>query len=66
MGEAEFIFKFLDLFPLPLKHPREHKKNNEKKMAKKNFMSILWGTFDFNPEEYLDKSLFFDLKKLRE
>ena len=41
MGEAEFIFKFLDLFPLPLKHPREHKKNNEKKMAKKNFMSIL-------------------------
>ena len=32
-------------------------------MAKKNFKSILSGTFNFNPEEYLNKSLLFNLKK---
>ena len=31
-------------------------------MAKKNSQSILSRTFDFDPEEYLDKSLLFGLK----
>ena len=35
-------------------------------MAKKNFKSILSGTFNFNPEEYLNKSLLFDLRKTSE
>ena len=35
-----------------------------KKWQKKNSKSILLSTFDFDPEEYLDKSLLFDLKKI--
>ena len=35
-------------------------------MAKRNSKSILSGTFDFIPEEYLNKSLLFDLKKSEE
>ena len=35
----------------------------KKKIAEKNSKSILSGTFDFDPEEFLDKSLLFDLKK---
>ena len=31
-------------------------------MAKKNSKYIPSGTFDFDPEEYLDESLFFKLK----
>ena len=70
IGEAEFISevnvenlkrKKSNKLPPP-KHPRERKKLIEKKMAKKNSKSILSGTFDFDPEEYLDKSLLFDLK----
>ena len=34
-------------------------------MTKKNFKSIFAGTFDFDSEEYLDKSLLFDLKKIK-
>ena len=32
-------------------------------MAKKNLEVIISKTFDFDPEDYLDKSLLFDLKK---
>ena len=32
-------------------------------MAKKNSKAILSKTFDFDPEEYLDKYLLFNLKK---
>ena len=32
-------------------------------MAKRKSKSILSGTFDFDPEEYLNKLLEFDLKK---
>ena len=70
MSEAEFIsevnVKNLKLKksnkPSPPKHPRERRKLIEKKMAKKNSKSILSGTFDFDPEEYLKKLLLFDLK----
>ena len=39
------------------------KKLIEKKMAKQNSKSVLSVTFNFDPEEYLNKSLLFDLKK---
>ena len=45
------------------KHLREKKKFIEQQMAKKNSKEILSKTFDFDPGEYLDKSLLFDLKK---
>ena len=48
------------------KHPRERKKFIENRMAKKNSNAILSKTFDFDPQEYLDKSLLFDLKKTSE
>ena len=35
-------------------------------MAKKNSKAILSKTFDFDPEEYLDKYLLFDLEKISE
>ena len=47
---------------VPPKHPRGQKKLIGKKMAKKNSQSVLSLTFDFDPEEYLDKSLLFGLK----
>ena len=70
MGEAESIpeVNFENLKRkisnklLPPKHPRGQKKLIGKKMAKKNSQSILSCTFDFDPEEYLDKSLLFGLK----
>ena len=34
-------------------------------MAKNNSKAIISGTFDFDPEDYLIKSLLFDLKKTR-
>ena len=34
-----------------------------KKLPKIYSKSILSGKFDFNPEEFLDKSILFDLKK---
>ena len=48
------------------KHPRERKKFIEQQMGKKNSKGILSKTFDFDPAEYLDKSLLFDLKKTSE
>ena len=35
-------------------------------MAKNNSKAIISGTFGFDPEDYLDKSLLFDLKKTSE
>ena len=43
-----------------VKHPSERKKWQNKQHSK----SILLGTFDFDPEEYLDKSLLFNLKQI--
>ena len=51
---------------MTIKHLREWKKTARKKIAKKNSKSVLSGTFDFDPEEYLHKSLLFDLKKASE
>ena len=48
------------------KHPRERKKFLEQQMGKKNSKAILSKTFDFDPEEFLDKSLLFHLKKTSE
>ena len=48
------------------KHSRERKKFLEQQITKKNPKAILSKTFYFDPEEYLDKSLLFDLKKTRE
>ena len=45
------------------KRPHERKKLLEQKMAKKNSKAILRKTFDIDLEEYLDKSLLFDLEK---
>ena len=42
------------------------KKKINKKMVKKNSKYIPSGTFYFDPEEYLDKSLFFELKNKKE
>ena len=50
---------------IPL-HPHERKKAIEAKMAKNNSAKILAKKFDFDPQEYLDKSLLFDLKKTSE
>ena len=35
-------------------------------MAKNNSKAIISGTFHFDPEDYLDKSLLFDLRKTGE
>ena len=48
------------------KDPRERMKFLEQQMAKKNSKTILSKTFDFDLEEYLNKSLLFDLKKTSE
>ena len=48
------------------KDPREGKKLLEQQMAKKNSKAILSKTFDFDPEEFLNKSLLFNLKKTSE
>ena len=37
-----------------------------KKFAKNNSKSILLGKFDFDPEEFLHKSLLFNLKQMSE
>ena len=47
-------------------HPRDRKKAIERKMAKNNSKTIISGTFGFDPEDSLDKSLLFDLKKASE
>ena len=55
-----------DKAEMTIKHPRELKKlleKKKKKIAKKNSKSILLDTLDFDPEEYLDKSLLFNLRK---
>ena len=44
-------------------HTRDKKKALEVNVAKKNSQAIISKTFDFDPEDYLDKSLLFDLKK---
>ena len=65
LGEAEKIaevnrenlqWKKTDKAEVSIKHPREQKNLLEKKIAMKNSKFILSGTFDFDPEEYLDKS----------
>ena len=66
MNGETFHRKKPDKAEVMIKHPREQKNFLKKKIAKKNSKSILLGTFDFDPEEYLDKSLLFDLKKTRE
>ena len=43
--------------------PSRQKKGNRKKIAKNNSKAILSHTFDLNPEDYLEKSLLFNLKK---
>ena len=48
------------------KHPWQRKKGMNKKLSKIYSNSILLGKFDFNPEEFLDKSILFDLKKTNE
>ena len=59
-----------DKAEVTIKQLREQKKllekKKKKKIAEKNSKSVLSGTFDFDPEEYLDKSLLFDLKKTSE
>ena len=47
-------------------HPRERKKTIEANIAKNNSAKILAKIFDFDPQEYLDKFLLFDLKKTSE
>ena len=51
---------------MPLQ-PRERKKINEQKIANsaKNSEALV-SDFDFDPEEILDKSLLFNLKKTSE
>ena len=49
-----------------IKHPRETKKLRKQKMEKNKSKLFLSGKFDFDPEEILDKSLSFDLKKTSE
>ena len=47
-------------------HSQDRKKVIERKMEKSNSKPIVSGTFDFDPEDYLEKSLLFDLKKTSE
>ena len=47
-------------------HSQDRKKVIERKMEKSNSKPIVSGTFDFDPEDYLEKSLLFDLKKISE
>ena len=45
---------------------QKKKKAIEAKMVKNNSSNILAKNFDFDPQEYRDKSLLFDLKKTSE
>ena len=47
-------------------HPRERKKAIQAKLAKNNSAKLLAKNFDFDLQEYLDKSLLFDLKEMSE
>ena len=47
-------------------HPRQRKELREQKMVENNSKLLLSGKFNFDPEEILDKSLLFDLKKTSE
>ena len=44
-------------------HQRKRKKLCDQKLAEKNSKLLSSGKFDFDPEEILDKSLLFDLRK---
>ena len=48
-----------------INHLRQRRKLHEQKMLEKNSKLLLSGKFDFDPEEILDKSLLFNLKKTR-
>ena len=48
-----------------INHLRQRRKLHEQKMLEKNSKLLLSGKFDFHPEEILDKSLLFNLKKTR-
>ena len=45
-------------------HLRQRKTLHKQKMAENNSKLLLSGTFDFDPEEILDKLLLFSLKKI--
>ena len=45
-------------------HPRERKKAIEAKLTKNNSAKLLAKNFDFDHQEYLNKSLLFDLKEM--
>ena len=47
-------------------HIRGKEKTSQQKMAENNSKLFLSGKFDFDPEEILDKSLLFNLKKTSE
>ena len=47
-------------------HLHERKKAIEAKLAKNNSAKLLAKNFDFDLQEYLDKSLLFDLKETSE
>ena len=47
-------------------HPRQRKKLREQKLTEYNSKLLLSGKFDFDPENFLDKSLLFYLKKTSE
>ena len=46
-----------------VKHLMERKKLLKEKMAKRNVESILFGTFDFNTDNYLNNLLLRHLEK---
>ena len=47
-------------------HPSGREKAIERKMAKTNSKAIISGNFDFDREDYLNRSLLFKLKKTSE
>ena len=49
-----------------LQHPRDKKKNREKKIARKNVSALMHGKFSFDPKKILNKTLLFDIAKIDE
>ena len=47
-----------------LKHPRDRLKTKELKMARDNVSALMEGKFSFNPEEFLNKTVFLMFQKL--
>ena len=49
-----------------LKHPRDRLKTKELQVAIDNVSALMEGKFNFSPEQFLNKTVLFDISKINE